>query len=113
MANTELMNKLMVEKTRLKAATGSLVARAEPVGIVHMTHFSVMALRCEFTTMMAMLAEGKKMEEEVFLRRVISQMAFEIKQLERLLDITVDENGRVHESQTAKLINPGASGLPN
>lgn len=119
MANKELMDALMREKTRLKAACGVLVNKSagqhilefgEFRGILatlHMSHYSNMMLRCEFTVFMAMSSEKKFVEEEEFFRRVISQIMFEVKQLEKALDVVVDRDGRVHKSTTPRLIRPG------
>ena len=107
MATKALMDKLGKEKTRLKMIVGELVARSEPVNIMHMMQFSIMMLRVEFTTMMAIMAEKKFPEENEYFKRVVDQIMFEVKTLERLLEVTVDENGRVHKLQRPKLIKPG------
>lgn len=108
-----MYEKLAQEKTRLKALCGTLVERAEPIAIIHMMQFSIMALRCEFTTFMAMSSEKKFMEENEYFKRLIDQIMYEVKNLEKTLDVVVDQNGRVHKKGTPKLLRPGSAGLPN
>ena len=113
MANSELMKKLAQEKTRLKAATGELISRSEPIAAVHMLQFSILMLRCEFTTFMAMNSEKKWAEEDEYFKRVIDQIMFEVKMLEKSLQIIIDETGRIHKVERPKLLKPGSAGLPN
>lgn len=113
MANQTMLEKLNQEKTRLKAAVGELIERSEPINVIHMLQFSVLALRAEFTTMMAMMAEKKFPTEEEYLKRLIDQIMFEVRQLEKSLGISVDENGRSHKLERPALLKPGSAGLPN